>query len=351
MKLTNLALMRTVPFYGSIHDFTVEAFIEKLEEVKLTGETDLFVKMSSGGGNPFAGWGVITAIRDWVTEVEGGTVKYRAEGVAASMAAFVTLFVSNSEAIEQTHFMVHRAAVPPWMENEETTALLKKVNGDLMKAFKAKVDVKKFKEFSKVPLTRFFDSNEPRIDVNLTAKQAKAIGLIDNVISLSPVEASELNTSLIAANMEPVEFTEVEAEEKYENQQKNNTKMTLEEFKAKYPNIFEEARDQGRGEGINEERDRVEAWMEFYEIDAEAVKTGIESGKGMNQKAVAHFNATAIKTNFINGAAGSGKPLRTKGDNPDDLGGGNGAPEDQDLGEFDAELKKRLGLEVESKTE
>lgn len=356
--------MITVPYYGPVVDYKIEEFINKLEEVKQSGETDLFVKVSSGGGNPFAGYGMITAMRDFLSEVEGGTLKYRAEGVAASMMAFISLYVTGSEAIEQTHFMVHRAAIPRWMEDEESLQMLEKVNNDLMKAFKKKVNVQKFQALPKmkgISIKRFFDSRQERIDVNLTAKEAKDVGLIDNVISLSPVEAKELNSSLIAASMDPLEFEEPKAESEEKIPEKTDTNMTLDEFKAKHPGLYQQVFAAGRAEGVTEgtenERDRVEAWMAFNEIDAEAVKVGIESGKGLTQKATAHFTAVGISNGFVQASADAGKGVNTKGKGkPDNLGGdpnkggatpGEPSAEDEALDNFDAALKAKLGLKVE----
>lgn len=358
--------MRTVPFYSSINESSVGAFIEKVEEVKLTGEKDLFMKASSGGGNPFAGWGLITVARDWVAEVEGGTFKFRAEGVAASMMAYVGLFASNSESIQQTHFMVHRAAVPEWMESEETLLLLEKVNGDLMKAFKAKVDTKKFLALPQAKgvtsIKRFFDSRQPRIDVNLTAKEAKEIGLIQNVITLSPIEAQELNTQLIAAKMEPIEVSSPKPKTDTEIPKKTDTKMNVSELRTNHPEVYQEVLRLGNTEGTNTERDRVEAWMAYHEIDAEAVVTGIQSGEPVTQKAMAHFQVAGMKSGFVTNASASGKPINTKDTKtPDNLGGNNNKgtggktpandPEaNENLAAFDVELKKELGLKVEPVT-
>ena len=358
--------MRTVPFYGSIYDYSVEAFIIKLDEIASEDEKDLFVKMSSGGGNVFAGWGFIMALKDWMAE-EGNTLKFRGDGVLASMAAMVPLFVPKASAIKQTHFMVHRAAVPRWMEDDEDVmAMLEKVNKDLLEAFKAKVNVQEFlalpqvKEKKIKSLKRFFDSREPRIDVNITAKEAKTIGLIDNVVNLSPNEVEALNTDLVAAEMKPLDLLAEEPEDQPKAdelpEEKTDKKMTLEKFKADHPELYNQIFAAGKKEGAEEEKDRVEAWMAFNEIDPEAVAAGIASDKGLTQKAMAHFTAVGIKNGFAEKSEASGKPVATKGGKkPDNLGkypeaGGEGEV-DENLAKFDAELQKKLGLEPKAEEE
>ena len=89
--------------------------------------------------------------------------------------------------------------------------------------------------------------------------------------------------------------------------QKNNTPQTIGEnnnlkiesmdlakLKAEHPAVYAQAVAEGKQIGVSEERDRVEAWAVFNEIDPVKVKAGIESGKQLTAKATAEFSLQTL---------------------------------------------------------
>lgn len=333
--------MRTIPFYSDVNDFSVERFIERFEEAKDFDEPHVFVRASSPGGNPYAGWGLILTIKDFLAESSDRKVDYRAEGLCASMMAFVTLFVSNATAIEQCDFMFHRASAPAWAMDDEMMARLERINDHLKKALEKAVDKAKWKQITGVSINDMFDANKDRIDVRIKAKDAKKLGIIQKVVSLSPVEANELNSRLVEAKLDPIKI-EPKAEETEENfDQNTDKKMTVEEIKSKYPEAYEAILKTGK----EQEKDRVEAWMEFAEIDPKKVHEGIKAGDNLGQKDFASFNATAMKNGFVQKAqedSADGADTTGDDDQDDDLGDDDGAdPEASDnVVAFEKELDK-----------
>lgn len=80
------------------------------------------------------------------------------------------------------------------------------------------------------------------------------------------------------------------------NNNSKTNKMTKEEFKAQNPTAYAEIVN----EGVAQERDRVEAWVVFNEINPAKVKAGIESGEVMKQKAISEFSLESMKSQKIN---------------------------------------------------
>lgn len=59
----------------------------------------------------------------------------------------------------------------------------------------------------------------------------------------------------------------------------NNKKMTKAEFKSEHPKVYASIVE----DGVKSEKDRVGAWMAWFETDPEAVSKGIESGEIISQ--------------------------------------------------------------------
>jgi ClpP class serine protease len=66
---------------------------------------------------------------------------------------------------------------------------------------------------------------------------------------------------------------------------KTNNKMTKEELKQQHPDVYASIMN----EGAIQEKDRVQAWLAFSEIDMNAVQEGIEKGENVTQKTMAEM--------------------------------------------------------------
>jgi hypothetical protein len=66
---------------------------------------------------------------------------------------------------------------------------------------------------------------------------------------------------------------------------KTNNKMTKEELKQQHPDVYASIMN----EGAIQEKDRVQAWLAFSEIDMNAVQEGIEKGDNVTQKTMAEM--------------------------------------------------------------
>lgn len=135
---------------------------------------------------------------------------------------------------------------------------------------------------------------------NITAKQKtgaifraeEVVGtLIDEIgdFSLAVNKVRDLASGVISEKKEVKKVKANTPRGEINNQ--NNSKMTKEEFKAQSPTAYEAIVQ----EGVLQERDRVEAWAVYNEVNPEKVKAGIESGQLLSGKAMAEFNLEISK--------------------------------------------------------
>lgn len=324
--------MRTIAFLSGMNDFTVGEFINSFQEAQDLGETDVLVRLNTGGGSVMAGYSWIMTVRDFEA-VEGNNIEMRVEGRADSMGAFSTLFVNNTSAIEQSTLTFHRAEFPEWMNvTDEMQSQLDKINSDLRSALEAKVDADRWKSITGTTIRQMFNTKQERINVTINARQARKLGILKNVVTLSPVEAEQLNSELIAASIDPINVPKKET--KNENK---TSEMTVEEIKANHPEAYEQI----VALGVQSEKDRVEAWLEFKDIDSAMAITGVVSGKNVNQKDIASFAAAGIKKGYVDSSKESAVDADTTpgDDTPDDLGGDTAKTEsEQRVSAFEEKL-------------
>ena len=275
--------------YGQINSYTSSEFITSMNEA----DGDITVRINSGGGEPDYGWGMVAKFKEY----EGNkTVKI--DGKAYSMGAYIAMYADNVEALDVSTFMVHRAAYDSWFEGSEyfTKELkenLTNINKSLEAAFRARVDVEKFETLKDVKVKDIF-SMEDRIDVFLTAKDAKKIGLVSKIIKITPKKAAEINSQVKIAASTDSDLT-VEAPEqkptKQDIQTQTNTKMNKSELREKHPELFAEI----VGLGVEQEQERVSAWAKWNEIDPALAMKGIEGKDEIKASNISEFQVAALK--------------------------------------------------------
>lgn len=350
--------MEQLLFYGPVSDFTVASFMTSMRNIGDMG-MGVDIKMNTMGGNPVAGWGMVTAYRDFPNEK-----KTTVHGEASSWGAIFLLFVDNSSGIEQSSYTFHRAMHPLENLDEGIKRQVDQINKEVRTAFEAKIDTEAFLEVfaeqhpeEEATIDRLFDSSKAQIDVFLNAQQAKAVRLIKKVVNLTVDQAADINENMIAASTgKELKLIEVEGsvprKEQSSKQKKTNKKMTLQELKAQHPGLVAEiendAAKTAKLEAIKAEKDRTLAWLVFGETDYKAVKEGIESGENISQAKQSEFFLAASKKNFMADA-------EKKDDNPDtddpanDGKGGAGDAEaeaakqkQKEIDDFAASVEKRF---------
>ena len=291
--------------YGHIGTYSMERMIS---EINAAESENLTIRINTDGGDPQAAFGLISKLKEF-----NGEVEMKVDGKAYSMGAFACLYANKVEALDVSDFMFHRAAFPSYIENDkelftgEMKAFVNKINKHLRAAFESKINVEEFERIGGVSVDEMF-SVDSRKDVFLTASEAKRIGLIDKINAITPERTQAISsrlTSLAASygeehvkglfdpTSDPVEpkkkkavdDPKAESNVDLNNNHKKAKKMTKDEFKLAHPEAYAAIVK----EGIAQEADRIGAWAEFLDIDAEAVKEGIKSGEPITMTAQAKF--------------------------------------------------------------
>ena len=272
-----------VLLYGQIY---AQSSIDFINGISAVGEDDeLSVRVNTNGGDVLYGWGMVAKFNEFK-----GVKKIKVDGSAYSMGACFLAYadVENVEALDVSEFLIHRAAYPSWYEDnymsDSEKENLKTINSSLHDAFKNRIDVNKFKEISGKTLKEVF-SMDGRIDVFLTAQQAKQIGLIGKITKITPTKKAEISAinQRIAAN-----YTGGK------NKNTNNfnpSKMTKEDFKREHPEAYAAIVN----EGVTAERDRCGAYLAYITADKDAVIAGIKSGEQMSATTQAELNIKIVQ--------------------------------------------------------
>jgi hypothetical protein len=175
------------------------------------------------------------------------------------------------------------------VQSEDDKMFLAQKNKELRAALEKRVDCKKLSEIMKCSLDDLF-SLDTRKDVYLTAKQAKEIGLVSKINRLEPKEIAALNERFVAFSNFETQGSEVKpqgSEEKSTTNSNNlnNKKMTKEEFKAQHPEIYASILK----EGIDSERMRIKAHLNFIDVDKDSTIKAINEGEEMNSEVMARM--------------------------------------------------------------
>lgn len=277
--------------YSGIYNFTAEAFISKLD---MYAEDDVTVRVNSPGGSVFAGWGMIAKMKE-----HKGAINIKVDGLAASMAFNMALFATNVEALDVSRFMFHRADMDA--ETDDEKKLIAEINKDLRKAVESKVDADNWEKVTGTTIKDLFES-EDRKDVWLNAKEAKKLGIVSKIKKVSEASSEDSMFYKLAA-MADFSETKQQQEKKEDN---NITVMTEDKLKAEHPELYKSI----FAMGAENEKDRVQSWLTFQDIDPKAVEEGIKNGKDLARADYAEFTKKAMAKNALG---------KIEDDNPNDV--------------------------------
>lgn len=308
--------------YSPIYDFVAEDLISKMEENKME---DLVIRGNTPGGSVFSGWGIIAKMKE-----HEGKVLMKVDGSVASMGTFILVFAPDSEALDVSKILLHRADM--YINTPEDQAFLDNVNKDLKAKLIQKIDAVKLKELKGITIDDLFDPTK-RLDVWLTAKEAKAVGLINRIVKLNPSEISAFN-----------DYFKIAAQHKPEDHkpQPTNTVMNVEEIKTKHPEVYAQIMADGKKSGTKEEQDRVRGWEAFRTIDAEAVDKGIKSGNVITATDIAEFTAKALNPEAIKKIVASNAGVVTTEEAVEEPA--EKTEKAKAISSFETEVKARFGL-------
>lgn len=183
------------------------------------GET-IELWINSPGGSVSAGWSILAALQNH----ESG-FNITVTGDASSMAFIMLPFAENVKAFDTSNFLVHRAA--SWWEDVMNKDELKDIenrNKIIRKKLELRIDEDQFEQVTGKSFDDIF-SMDDRLNVRLNARQAKKIGLVNEVVKLNvkkreEIEAQYFNSIAALATSQKKEISN-------NNNNSNNNNMGL----------------------------------------------------------------------------------------------------------------------------
>lgn len=276
--------------YSNIFDTTALEYIKELEANK---SNDIVTRLNTRGGDPNALFGMATKFKE---HPMAKVVKV--DGAAYSCGLFFCCYADKVIGSSVSSYVLHRAA--NWAEDyiaeypeimtQADWDLLAMINNSLKTALESKIDTAKLKELKGVTLDEVF-STDTRIDVNLNADEALAIGLISEIYNLTDSDkkiiASKLNT-ILASSRTPI-IKDVAKIEPI-----TNSEMTKEQLKKEHPEVYASIHKDGYDDGYNKAVAYVEDINAYKDIDAELCSRVIAEKRAFTNAELRQLNVKAL---------------------------------------------------------
>lgn len=317
-------MAKEILLYSVLWGYSAENFINQMEANK---NSDVKVRMNTPGGDVLATYGMIAKFQE-----HSKSKIVQVDGQAKSCGFYMCLAADDVECLNVSEFLAHRAAYPEWIEKDPeifTDAFkqsLNKTNGYLRQIIESKVSAAKFQAITGVSLDAMF-SLDSRIDVPITAEQAKEMGIVKRISSITGDKKNEIMA--LSATYGVAAF----AKEPIIENSNNNIVMNAQEFKTANAAAYAEIVN----EGVKKERERVSALMVYNEYDPKAVSEAIENGTEITPKMMAEFGLKAAASAQLKAVESDTPPAVATAEQ-----GAAVTAEAANLAKFNEEVKKHL---------
>lgn len=233
------------------------------------------------------------------------------DGIAASAATLITCAGDTVKMPKNALFMIHNPLTIAMGDSEEMRKqadVLEKYKNSIMETYLQKVNIDKEK------LSELMDNESW-----LSAEEALKYGFIDEIIENADIQVVE--NKVISNNMvfNMAEFKNFNVDKNIKNNGKGSEKMTREEIKNQYPDIYAEIINEGKEIGIKEERTRIQE-IENLGYNHEVVdKAKFEEPKNARELALEIVSLMKQENqNKLNRIQDEGKPLNNMPKGNDD---------------------------------
>ena len=233
------------------------------------------------------------------------------DGIAASAATLITCAGDTVKMPKNALFMMHNPLTIAMGDSEEMRKqadVLEKYKNSIMETYLQKVNIDKEK------LSELMDNESW-----LSAEEALKYGFIDEIIENADIQVVE--NKVISNNMvfNMAEFKNFNVDKNIKNNGKGSEKMTREEIKNQYPDIYAEIINEGKEIGIKEERTRIQE-IENLGYNHEVVdKSKFEEPKNARDLALEIVSLMKQENqNKLNRIQDEGKPLNNMPKGNDD---------------------------------
>ena len=233
------------------------------------------------------------------------------DGIAASAATLITCAGDTVRMPKNALFMIHNPSTIAMGDSEEMRKkadVLEKYKNSITETYLQKVNIDKEK------LSELMDNESW-----LSAEEALKYGFIDEIIENTDIQVVE--NKVISNNMvfNMAEFKNFNVDKNIKNNGKGSEKMTREEIKNQYPDIYAEIINEGKEIGIKEERTRIQE-IENLGYNHEVVdKAKFEEPKNARDLALEIVSLMKQENqNKLNRIQDEGKPLNNTPKGNDD---------------------------------
>ena len=233
------------------------------------------------------------------------------DGIAASAATLITCAGDIVRMPKNALFMIHNPSTIAMGDSEEMRKqadVLEKYKNSITETYLQKVNIDKEK------LSELMDN-----ETWLNAEEALEYGFIDEITENTDIQVVEnkVISNNIVFNM--AEFKNFNVDKNIKNNGKGSGKMTKDEIKAQFPDIYTEIVNEGKEIGVKEERTRIQE-IENLGYNHEVVdKAKFEEPKNARDLALEIVSLMKQENqNKLNRIQDEGKPLNNTPKGNDD---------------------------------
>ena len=233
------------------------------------------------------------------------------DGIAASAATLITCAGDIVRMPKNALFMIHNPSTIAMGDSEKMRKqadVLEKYKSSIMETYLQKVNIDKEK------LSELMDN-----ETWLNAEEALEYGFIDEITENADIQVVE--NKVISNNMvfNMAEFKNFNVDKNIKNNGKGSGKMTKDEIKAQFPDIYTEIVNEGKEIGVKEERTRIQE-IENLGYNHEVVdKAKFEDPKNARDLALEIVSLMKQENqNKLNRIQDEGKPLNNTPKGNDD---------------------------------
>lgn len=233
------------------------------------------------------------------------------DGIAASAATLITCAGDIVRMPKNALFMIHNPSTIAMGDSEEMRKqadVLEKYKNSITETYLQKVNIDKEK------LSELMDN-----ETWLNAEEALEYGFIDEITENTDIQVVE--NKVISNNMafNMAEFKNFNVDKNIKNNGKGSGKMTKDEIKAQFPDIYTEIVNEGKEIGVKEERTRIQE-IENLGYNHEVVdKAKFEDPKNARDLALEIVSLMKQENqNKLNRVQDEGKPLNNTPKGNDD---------------------------------
>ena len=265
-------------YWDDISDKVFKQDIENLGEVE-----NITLHINSPGGSVFSAVAIANTLKNHKAKVIANI-----DGLAASAATIITSACDTVRMPKNALFMIHNPIAFAYGNNQEmqkTVEMLDKVKNSIIETYLSKTKA------DKKTLSELMD-NETWMD----AETAKEYGFIDEIVD-EEVGKEFVENKLIINNMafDISKFKNFRKAKDTVVDNKKNTKevkMTLEELKNQFPDLYDYVLNEGKKIGKEEERERIKS---IDDIGVNNYSELIENAKYVNPMSASELAINILK--------------------------------------------------------